>query len=75
MKFIEIITVMENIALKLTYNEIGDLKSEQDRLIADGKMRKPKMIVGFTSEEREMFDNGIPMETVFEHLTEQVMVC
>ena len=66
---------MEDIALKLTYNEIGRLKSEQDHLVAAGKIRKPKMTVGFTSEERKMFDNGIPMETVFEHLTEQVMVC
>ena len=56
---------------KLTYEEIGNLKAKQDKLIAEGKMQKPKMIVGFTSEERKIFDNGIPMETVFERITGQ----
>ena len=56
---------------KLTYDGIGNLKAEQDRLIVEGKMKKPEMIVGFTPEERKMFDNGIPISTVFEHLTEQ----
>ena len=56
---------------KLNYDEIGILKSEQARLIAEGKMRKPEMTVGFTPEERKMFDNGIPMETVFDRLLEQ----
>ena len=55
---------------KLTYDKIGDLKEKQDRLVAEGKMQKPKMIVGFTPEEMKMFDNGIPMETVFERLPE-----
>ena len=59
---------------KLTYDEIGNLKAEQDRLIAEGKMQKPKMIVGFTPEERKIFDNGIPMETVFERVTGQSVV-
>jgi len=56
---------------KLTYDEIGNLKAEQDRLITEGKMQKAEMIVGFTPEERRMFDNGIPINTVFERLTEQ----
>jgi len=47
---------------------------EQDRLIAQGKMQKPEMTVGFTAEERKMFDNGIPMETVFERIIEQCAV-
>jgi hypothetical protein len=55
---------------RLTYEGIGNLKAEQDHLIAEGKMQKPEMIVGFTPEERKMFDNGIPITTVFEHLTE-----
>ena len=59
---------------KLTYDEIGNLKAEQDCLIAEGKMQKPKMIVGFTPEERKMFDNGIPMNTVFERITRQSIV-
>ena len=49
---------------KLNYDKIGNLKLEQDRLIAQGKMQKPEMTVGFTPEERRMFDNGISMETV-----------
>jgi hypothetical protein len=58
----------------LNYDKIGKLKLEQDDLIAQGKMQKPAMIVGFTAEERKMFDNGIPMETVFDRITEQCTV-
>ena len=54
---------------KLTYDKIGNLKEEQDRLVSDGKMQKPKMIVGFTPEEMKMYDNGISMEMVFDRLT------
>jgi hypothetical protein len=59
---------------KLNYDQIGQLKSEQDRLIVQGKMQKPEMTVGFTPEERKMFDNGIPMETLFERVFEQSTV-
>ena len=59
---------------KLNYDKIGNLKSEQDSLIAQGKMLKPEMTVGFTPEERKMFDNGIPMEMVFERMIEQCAV-
>jgi len=52
----------------LNFDKIGELKLEQDNLIAQGKMQKPAMAVGFTTEERKMFDNGIPMETVFERI-------
>ena len=48
----------------LNFDKIGELKLEQDNLIAQGKIQKPAMAVGFTTEERKMFDNGIPMETV-----------
>jgi hypothetical protein len=64
----------ETKANKLNYDKIGNLKSEQDCLITQGKMQKPKMTVGFTLEERKMFDNGIPMETVFERIIEQCAV-
>ena len=64
----------ESKADKLNYDKIGALKSEQDRLIAQGKMQKPKMTVGFTPEERKMFNNGIPMDTVFERITDQYAV-
>jgi len=53
------------------YDEIGRLKAEQERLIAEGKMQKPKMIVGFTPQERKMFDNGVDLETVFERIDEK----
>jgi len=56
---------------KLNYDKIGELKLEQENLIAQGKMQKSAMIVGFTPEERKMFDSGIPMETVFERITER----
>ena len=65
---------MESITSNLNFDKIGALKSEQDRLIAQGKMQKPKMTVGFTPEERKMFNNGIPMETVFECIIEQCAV-
>jgi hypothetical protein len=59
---------------KLNYDKIGDLKLEQDCLIAQGKIQKPEMTVGFTPEERKMFVNGIPMEKVFERIIEQCAV-
>jgi hypothetical protein len=59
---------------KLNYDKIGRLKLDQDCLIAQGKMEKPEMTVGFTPEERKMFDNGIPMETVFERIIEKCAV-
>ena len=62
---------MESQADKLNYDKIGYLKLEQDRFIIQGKMQKPEMTVGFTPEERKMFDNGIPMETVFARISEQ----
>jgi len=55
----------------LNYNEIGRLKEEQNRLIAEGKMEKPSMRTGFTFEERRMFNNGVPMDVLFENVTEQ----
>ena len=59
---------------QLNYDKIGNLKSEQDRLIVQGTMKKLEMTVGFTPEERKMFDNGIPMEMVFERIIEQCAV-
>ena len=55
----------------LNYNEIGRIKEEQNRLIAEGKIEKPSMQTGFTLEERRMFNNGIPMDILFENVTEQ----
>ena len=47
---------------KLTYEEIGRLKAEQDKLIAEGKIEKPQIIRGFTPEGRIAFENGIKLE-------------
>ena len=65
---------LESKADNWSYDKIGSLKSEQDRLIAEGKMQKPEMTIGFSQEERKMFDNGIPMETLFERMFEQSTV-
>ena len=59
---------------RLTYAGIGRLKAEQERLIDEGKMQKPEMKIGFTPDDRKMFDGGIPLETVFERLPEQFAV-
>jgi len=51
---------------KLTYEILEQLFKEQDRLIAEGKIEKPKLIIrDFTPEERAEFDKGITWEHVF----------
>ena len=47
---------------ELTYEEIGRLKQEQDKLIAEGKIQKPQIIKGFSPEGRLAFENGIKLE-------------
>ena len=47
---------------ELTYEEIGRLKEEQERLIAEGKIQRPEIIRGFTPEDRKDFENGIKLE-------------
>ena len=47
---------------ELTYKEIGRLKEEQERLIAEGKIQRPEIIRGFTPEDRKDFENGIRLE-------------
>ncbi|KAA6303593.1 MAG: hypothetical protein EZS26_000144 [Candidatus Ordinivivax streblomastigis] len=53
---------------QLTYEEIGRLKAEQDRLVAEGKMERPKIRMGFTPEEQIEFDKGIEMNELFNQL-------
>jgi len=50
------------IQTELTYKEIGRLKKEQDNLIAEGKIKKPQIIRGFSSEDRRDFECGIKLE-------------
>ncbi len=46
----------------LTYEEIGRLKKEQEKLIAEGKIQKPEIIRGFSPEGKLAFENGIKLE-------------
>ena len=56
---------------KLTYEILEQRFKEQDRLIAKGKMEKPKIIYGFTLEDRKEFDNGYTLEEVDKILKER----
>ena len=47
---------------ELTYEEIGRLKKEQEKLIAEGKIQKPQIIKGFTPEDRKDFETGTKIE-------------
>jgi hypothetical protein len=46
----------------LTYEILQRHKREQQRLIAEGIIEKPKIIYGFTPEERAEFDRAISIE-------------
>jgi len=50
------------IQTELTYKEIGKLKKEQDKLLAEGKIEKLQIIRGFSLEDRRDFENGIKLE-------------
>ena len=51
---------------KLTYEILEQRFKEQDRLIAEGIMEKPKFVYDvFTPEEQVEFDLGITWEHVF----------
>lgn len=47
---------------ELNYKEIDRLKKKQDKLIAEGKIKRPQIIKGFSSEDRKDFENGIKLE-------------
>ena len=50
---------------ELTYEILEEYFEEQDRLIAEGKIQKPKIVYGFSPEGRKEFDKGITWEHVF----------
>jgi hypothetical protein len=50
----------------LTYEILQQHKREQQRLIAAGLIETPKIVWGFTPEERKAFDNGHTVEEVFD---------
>jgi vacuolar-type H+-ATPase subunit H len=53
---------------KLTYERIHQLKAEQDKLVAEGKIERPQIIKGFSPEAQREFDKGITLEDVFDEI-------
>ena len=52
----------------LTYETLQYHKRKQQQLIAAGIIEKPKILWGFTSEERAEFDKGRSVEEVFDNI-------
>ena len=52
----------------LDYETLQNHKRKQQQLIAAGIIEKPKILWGFTSEEREEFDKGRSVEEVFDNI-------
>jgi len=55
----------------LTYEILQQRKREQQRLIAEGIIEKPKIVWGFTPEERAEFDRGRSVEEVFDDIAKE----
>jgi len=55
----------------LTYEILQQHKREQQRLIAAGIIEKPKIVWGFTPEERAEFDKGRSVAEVFDDIAEK----
>jgi hypothetical protein len=47
---------------ELTYKKIHHLKTEQDKLIAEGEMEKPRVIWGLSPEGERALKDGIRLE-------------
>ena len=57
---------------KLTHEILEKFFNEQNRLIAEGKIEKPKRIIrDFTPEEQKMFDEGFTFEEIFNDLDKE----
>ena len=52
----------------LDYETLQNHKRKQQQLIAAGIIEKPKILWGFTPEEREEFDKGRSVEEVFDNI-------
>jgi len=52
----------------LTYEILQQHKHEQQRLVAAGIIEKPKIVWGFTPEERSEFEKGRTVEEVFDDI-------
>jgi len=55
----------------LTYEILQQRKREQQRLIAAGIIEKPKIVWGFTPEERAEFNRGRSVEEVFDDIAKK----
>jgi hypothetical protein len=55
---------MEQKREKLTYEILQQRRLEQNKLIAEGKIKKPKIVYGFTAKDREEFDNGYTLDEI-----------
>ena len=55
----------------LTYEILQQHKREQQRLVAAGIIEKPKIVWGFTAEERAEFEKGRTVEEVFDDIAKR----
>ena len=55
----------------LTYEILQQHKREQQQLIAAGIIERPKIVWGFTPEERAEFDKGRSVEEVFDDIAKK----
>ena len=55
----------------LTYEILQQHKREQQRLVAAGIIEKPKIVWGFTPEERVEFEKGRTVEEVFDDIAKR----
>ena len=55
----------------LTYEILQQNKREQQRLVAAGIIEKPKIVWGFTAEERAEFEKGRTVEEVFDDIAKR----
>jgi len=55
----------------LTYEILQQYKREQQQLIAAGIIEKPKIVWGFTPEQRAEFERGRSVEEVFEDIAKK----
>ena len=55
----------------LTYETLQQHKRKQQQLIAVGIIEKPKILWGFTPEERAEFDKGRSVEEVFDNIAKK----
>jgi len=55
----------------LTYEILQQRKLEQQQLIAAGIIEKPKIVWGFTPEQRAEFDKARSVEEVFDDIAKK----